>query len=293
LYPSLQLEPFFGKPALVLVRAVDGIKMCSTGGTRALRRDETTAVLAALDPRQAMKVRVFLSQLGLRGVALTGPRDADLRDLLRRLVATGELVGLRLGAADASPSDESADLRKLIRDIEALVRGRLRVGGGQYRLVAGPQLGKLADRDQYQVVGQAEARKVLDTAAQASGGGGPLVDLLGKASTQLSRDWRPPLEPDGLVLLRRIPRLGTLTPAPVEALSPSALRKLRDEGWIEVVLVDAGMEPIADADYEVKLPDGQTKMSKTDKKGATRFEGIMPGECLVRFPKAKGPVGLA
>jgi hypothetical protein len=292
LYPSLHLTPPHAEQPIVLVHAVDALKLCHGGAGIALARGETDLIVASLGMRQLPAARSFLSRLGLRGVDLTRLRDDQVREWLRRQVASAQLVAVRVGAVDTGGSKPLLELRKVVRQIEALLQGKLVAQGRQHKLVAGDDLNKLVDRNRYHVVGQADARAVLASVARQSGVGGVLPELLAKAGDKLSRDWRPPFSPDGLVLLRQIPVLAAHKSV-TEAVSPSAIRKLLDEGWVEIVLVDAGMEPVPDADFEVKLPDGQTKTSTTDKKGAARFEGILPGECLVRFPKAKGPVGLA
>lgn len=274
---------------------MDALKLCRDGGGRALLRGQAVALIGGLGARQWATVRAFVARLGVRGVDLTRLRDGELGNWLARQVSSGQLVAVRTGGAepDAGGDKELVELRKLVRQIDGLSQGKLMADGRQHKLVAGQDLAKVSDRDNYHIVRQGDARAVLATVARLAGDGGVLPGLLATASGKLSRDWRPPLEPDGLVLLRRIPVVAAHKPALAEVMSPSALKKLRDEGWVEIALVDAGGEPIADADYEVKLPDGQSKTGTTDKKGAGRFEGIMPGECLVRFPKAKGPVGLA
>ena len=85
------------------------------------------------------------------------------------------------------------------------------------------------------------------------------------AREKLTRDWGPQLQPDGLVLLRQIVTVGTKKTLEMAALTPSALKKLQDEGWIEIMFVDAGMEPMPDIDYSVRLADGQVKCGKTNK----------------------------
>jgi hypothetical protein len=114
--------------------------------------------------------------------------------------------------------------------------------------------------------------------------------LLARARAKLTRDWRPPLSPDGLVLLRRIIVLSSQRPDVGPAMTPSAMKKLRDEGCIEIEFVDAGMEPVENVDFEVRLADGQTKSGRTSKKGLARYEDITPGVCRVRFPNVKSPV---
>jgi len=113
---------------------------------------------------------------------------------------------------------------------------------------------------------------------------------LSDAREKLTRNWGPQLQPDGLVLLRQIVTVGTKKTLAMAALTPSALKKLRDEGWIEIMFVDAGMEPMPDIDYSVRLADGQVKSGKTNKEGLARFDEIQPGDCEVRFPKIDRPV---
>jgi len=178
-----------------------------------------------------------------------------------------------------------------MQTIESAAKG-LVYGGRHYKLVVGTDLARTPDRDSYQVVGRDEACRLLESMAGQAAGAGGLKDLLPKAIEQLSRDWRPPLSPTGLVLLRKeaVPRRAPTATA--AAISPSALLRLRDEGWIEIAFVDAGMEPVASVDFDLRLADGDRKSGTTNANGSARFEGIVPGECMVRFPKVDGPVVL-
>jgi hypothetical protein len=240
------------------------------------------------------RVRDFVLRARIPAPPLAGLDDGSLWALLLAWVKHREILllhGCEMGVSEEAKT--LLDRRRLVREIEEKTRGRLAYGGRTYRLVAGEDLGRLPDRDRYEVAGQTEAARVLDAVAHEHGGGTVgLPGLLGQARAKLSRDWRPPFEPDGLVLLRRVPVLTAQKQDVAPAMTPSALKKLRDEGWIEIVFVDAGMEPVADVDFDLRLADGGAKSGKTNEKGLARYEGITPGECKVRFPKAKGPVAL-
>jgi hypothetical protein len=290
---SLSLVPPWQKEKVLLVRAADALRLCHGGGFAEVPYPHAQAYLGALHRREMGKVRDFVLRARIPAPPLAGLDDDALWALLVAWVGNRELRVLVGAETAVSETDKAlAERRRLVREIEQQTRGRLAHGGRSYRLVAGEDLGRLPDRDRYEVAGQGEAARVLDAVAREHGGGTVgLPGLLAQARAKLARDWRPPFEPDGLVLLRRVPVL-TAQKQEAPAITPSALRKLRDEGWIEIVFVDAGMEPVADVDFDLKLADGGAKSGKTNAKGLARCEGITPGECKVRFPKAKGPVVL-
>jgi hypothetical protein len=278
---------------VVLVRAADAPRLCHEGGFAEVPYPRAQAHLGAPTRREMGKVRDFVLRARIPAPPLAGLDDGRLWALLLTWVKHREVLVLH-GCAMAVSEEGKAlvERRRLVREIEEKTRGRLAYSGRSYRLVAGDDLGRLPDRDRYEVAGQTEAARVLDAIAREHGGGTVgLPGLLGQARAKLTRDWRPPFEPDGLVLLRRVPVL-TAQKQEASAITPSALKKLRDEGWIEIVFVDAGMEPVADVDFDLRLADGGAKSGKTNEKGQARYEGITPGECKVRFPKAKGPVVL-
>ena len=292
-FTSWVLPPAWRKVKVVLVGATAAIRLCREEGFEEVPRALAQSLLDRLGRREAAEVRTFLSRLRITDM-MSALDDIELMALLRTLVDRRVVVLLRAGEANGSTQDKVlAAQRKLTREIASQMHGRLNHDGRQYRLVPGDDLPKLPDRDAFEVVRRAEAQRILTAVARQSGGGTTgLPALLGQASGQLTQDWRPPFPPEGLVLLRRIPIRPGYKSAVESALTPSALKKLKDEGWIEIVFVDAGMEPIADAEYDIKLADGGAKSGKTDKKGSARLEGIMPGECQVSFPNAEGPVVL-
>ena len=53
---------------------------------------------------------------------------------------------------------------------------------------------------------------------------------------------------------------------------------------LEIELLDADGEGIADADYEIILPGGEIRTGKLDGSGKAKFEDLEPGGAEVRFP---------
>lgn len=61
-------------------------------------------------------------------------------------------------------------------------------------------------------------------------------------------------------------------------------KKRKRDAWIEVQLLDAGGEPVADADYRIRLPSSKVAKGTLDAEGKARVEEIREGTCLVEFP---------
>jgi len=105
--------------------------------------------------------------------------------------------------------------------------------GRQYKLVVDVELAGTPGRDSYEVVGRDEARRVLDGLAKQSAPAGDLAGdlagLLGQASAKLTPDWRPPLQPDGLILLRRSVVHAAMKPNDGPAITPSQFRELLEK----------------------------------------------------------------
>ncbi len=55
--------------------------------------------------------------------------------------------------------------------------------------------------------------------------------------------------------------------------------------WIEVRLIDADKHPVPGESYRIQLPDASIVEGTLDHEGKVRIEGIVPGQCLVSFPK--------
>ncbi|HLJ48127.1 MAG TPA: carboxypeptidase-like regulatory domain-containing protein [Bryobacteraceae bacterium] len=80
--------------------------------------------------------------------------------------------------------------------------------------------------------------------------------------------------PPGPVAVTLRDRDNITVPVPVQPIA----------SWIEIRLVDLDGSPVAQARYELRLPDGNINQGALDENGSARFDGIKPGQAQVRFP---------
>lgn len=130
------------------------------------------------------------------------------------------------------------------------------------------------NRDSYEVVSRDEARRVLDGLAQQTGAVGDLAGLLGQANAKLTPDWRPPIQPDGLILLRRNVVQAATKPDDGPAVTPSQLRKLKGS-WITIEVEDDFGLPWQ-GKLHLVLEDGARDVA-TNSEGVVHLEDIAPG----------------
>ncbi len=291
--PSIALALPFGEgeKRVYLVRGFDAGRLCRDDGYQALSAAQATWALVRPDLMCLAQMRTFLVQSRSLVINLEQTDDHDLAECVRQWLRRGDLVAVRRVGAGRS-GDGAAEQRNLAREVSAAAKGNLHQGRRQYKLVAGIDVDKVADRESFTVVPRVEAKRILENIAKEAGGSSGLRDALAKAMAALSRDWQPPLSPDGLVLLRKLYMPARVQADTAVAVTPSAIKKMKDEGWIEIAMVDAGGEPIADVDFDLRLADGSSESGKTNAKGEARFQAIVPGECCVRFPNLKTPVVL-
>ena len=142
----------------------------------------------------------------------------------------------------------------------------------------------MPSRNSYEVVGQADARRVLDGLAKQAGTSEDLATLLGQASAKLTADWRQPFtEPDGLILLRRIiERVVASRPDDGPAITPSQMRAMMKSDWIEIEVVDEEGEPV-EALCCLELPDGTNVEDHSDAEGLLARYKIDSGTCSLSF----------
>ena len=227
-------------------------------------------------------LRAFASQARLWSLPLCGLDDRKLLALLRAGIHSRDLILLREGAGVSSAGkDSTAALRYLVRLVEARSRGHLAAGGRQYKLVADADLAKVPRRDDFEVVRHDDASHVLADIASEAGTPSDLAALLEQASAKLTRDWRPPLFPDGLILLRKSSAVQAPV-AHVEApVTPSQLAQMLPIHWVEFRIRDAGGRPLGGLRYTVDLPDGSEKTGKLDSQGKVRHEGQPGGDAAL------------
>jgi hypothetical protein len=127
---------------------------------------------------------------------------------------------------------------------------------------------------------------VLDCAAKESPAS---AEPLRKASEKLSKDWRPPFsEPDGLILLRRIPIRASLPKDEGPAITPSQMKALFQKDWIEIEVVDQDGETYP-THYRLELPSRDVREGELDEDGCLNVSDVESGTCKL----AVGEVRLA
>lgn len=190
-----------------------------------LRRFEDAANTCVTGIWKSWEIRAFLSNARPPGLALRDAKDSQLIPLLRRAIESGDVVGLRKSHERAEKRDDTAKQRRLVRQVEQLARTGLSYAGRQYKLVADVDLEKTPGRNNYEVVGHDDAQRVLSGVAGQSGTVPGLTALLAQASELLARNWRPPLQPDGLVLLRRLRQASAAPKDEEPAITPSQMKQ--------------------------------------------------------------------
>jgi len=185
------------------MRAADAIQVCREGSYEKVSPQHPVPRLPWARKTRAAEARHFVAKAQISSRPLAHCDDGELFDQLDQWIRAGTLAVVReteTGAGKQKPS--SVQHRRVVRALSKTKGQTLKFEGRTYRMVADADLGNLSDREDYTVVGRTDALRVLEglarlaTPAEAS--------LFQEARDQLSRDWRPPLSPDGIVLLRRI-----------------------------------------------------------------------------------------
>jgi hypothetical protein len=224
-------------------------------------------MLENLDRHRSMELRSFAVQLGR--FDLYRMDDREVLKLVRDAIHNGRVITVQKGAEKSANPSATVQLHRLLAQVEKQTRGKLSYRGRQYKLVADVDLAQLPDRDYYEVAPQSEARAVLDSAAKDLAAH---ADLLKQASDKLSKDWRPPFsQPEGLVLLRRIPaRASTpkdegppITPSQMKALIEAAKRE-KGPLWVRIDMAPRIAEQ-NHAKFRLTSSDNSIAITKTVK----------------------------
>ena len=287
--PSLTLTPPWRQKKILLARITDALRLASQDGFEILPAHQATAQVDLRSRREIAAAREFVVRSRLSSFPLDRLDDESVLALLRKELRTGDLAVVREGeGGDASESDQDAIQRRLVRFIEARGR-RLSYAGRQYRLVAGTGLQRLADRNSYEVVGQRDGVAVVNgLAGEAKTRDPELGRLLSEAAAMLTKDWRPPFSPDGLVLLRRSIVQAAIKPDLGPALTPSQIKKLGKNDWIEIEVVDQDGEPYP-THHRLELPSSQVHEGELDEDGFVGVYEIESGTCKLTIGKTVLP----
>jgi hypothetical protein len=278
--PALPLALPTPDKEILLVHAVDAIRLCRDDGYQPAPRIRASWEIDRLERRDMCRTREFVERTRLLSVPLCHLTDDELLAAIRRLLAQGDLAVLvRTGDGGGDAADKTtAERRRLARQIERLAGSRLTFEGRRYRLVADVDLARLPDRDYYEVTSRADAVRVLTGMAALPTGAAELPPLLTDAKNKLSADWRPPLSPDGLILLRRIVVAQAVNPIVEAPITPSQMKALLKSDWIEIEVVDDEDE-LHVGPFRLVLPDDEKMQSAFDGTDFFSKHGIASGSC--------------
>jgi hypothetical protein len=228
--PYLDLTPHWAYDAhlrnILVVRGVDGARLCNGAGYRKVAAATTIAQLRRMSRTLERQMSDFLSRTTLD---LPGGRARTQQQLVLEIadyIKHDIYVGLQRSRAELWADDPSTEERRLARNIRDATRGRIHVGGRRYNLVAGADMAGVSDRNSYEVVRRDEAAQVLEALAQQHAAQTRLAEDLLKARAKLSPDWRPPMKPKGIVLLRRLAAQAVAPHQPAPAITPSQMRAM-------------------------------------------------------------------
>ena len=211
---------------IVLASTMKAFQLRQKGWQPVSQQDALWA-LDCIDRWASSGLRDFVSDARVSSFPLSDVDDHELLGIVRNAIRDGRVAAFRKGDAVEAPSANTVR-RRLVSEIATKTNGRLSYSGRQYKLVADLDLDGLPDRNYHEVVGHADAKKVLDALAAE-----PTMptELLAKASADLTKDWRKPFtEPDGLILLRRNPPPRRAAANDEPAITPSQMRALMEKG---------------------------------------------------------------
>jgi outer membrane protein OmpA-like peptidoglycan-associated protein len=183
-------------------------------------------MLDSLDCHHLMEARHFVSNLRLNSFPLSQMDDDEVLELIRQALNNRRLVAIQKGAEQPAIPSVTVQLRRLVAQVEKATRDKLSYQGRQYKLVVDVELASTPGRDYYEVASQSEARAALDSMAKISPAS---ADLIKQASDKLTKDWSPPSQPDGLILLRRIPTQASTPKDTGPTITPSQMKALLEK----------------------------------------------------------------
>ncbi len=265
---------------VALVSSTPWRSMRAEGGYQEIDSRKALWMLENLGRRPGLEVRAFASEARLGNCSLDRMRDHEVLKLICDAIRDGRVIAVERGGAKSNNATATAELRRLVAQVEKVTHSKLSYRGRQYKLVVDVDLGKIPGRDSYDVVSQPDAQVVLVSIAKESP---PSAEPLRKASEKISKDWRPPFsEPNGLVLLRRIPVQATMPKDEGPAITPSQMKALLkkekpDDFVLELEHLYHDDGPVYEAPFTVELSDGSTVKGQLDAEGkATIHLQVLP-----------------
>jgi hypothetical protein len=287
-YVSLELTPpWHNGGGVILVRATDGIRLSRKGSHEKIPTHRAYSCMDGGRKPDMDSVRSFVARARLLRSSLSSFSDQELLSHIRNWLRTEELVVLQEyeGGGEVSHLVEQ---RRLVAEIERKTRKRLSYSGRQYKFVADTDLRRLGDRDRYEVVNREEAKWILDGLIDQIGDSTGSRKLLAKARDMLTRDWRPPLFPDGLILLRRIPEQTAPTTTWEPPITPSQYANLlKPKTWIEIEVLYEDNSPYT-GPHLIAQAGSNSSAGSLDGNGFWGKYEIDPGTYAFSLPPAQG-----
>lgn len=287
-YLSLGRPSRPGDPPLVVVGATDAIGLRRDGAYELVEQSLVESELRDLGLKLSFEARSFFFRLGLASPYSTTSDDRHLIGRVRNAIRSGELVGLRESTGwSKAQADPTLEQRRLVKRLESETHARLNYAGRQYRLVAGDDLARAPDRESYEVVARADATRILDGLASECGRA-DLAALFGAAKSHLTLDWRPPLGPKGLVLLRKI-RNQQSSAKHESVVTPSQIAKMmaaEQSVTLELVVLGLDDKPLDGVSYVIEAPDEEPHEGDLGSSGKVKITSTRKGNASVALKVA-------
>ena len=264
-------------------------EILANGGFERLDNNETERAMFGARPDRD-EVEQFLSRLARHSWLPSLGRDLE-PSILQELLERGEIVAIREAGENAlDPSQRSLhEQRKVTRILAPVLRSVPIVAGRKCILVPGIDLHRMPNRDSYHVVNHAEAKALLRALTNKTSSNAEARSAISQAITLLSPDWRPPRPPQGLVLLREVPRVAASAP-PQEVVTPSQMRALMQKNQevnLEVVVLGLDDKPLPDIYFTIEAPDDETHEGDLGSSGKTKITSNKKGTAGVTLSWTK------
>jgi hypothetical protein len=260
----------------------------ATEAGRVLSSSEATRILRLLIASEACgQLRSLYQELSHSPTSTPHPNEVVVEGLIQRLgdhVSGWRLIELtrnRRRVPTSSESPEQQEERALDRKLAELgTREDLFHDGRHYRLVRAARNEDLPGRRHYEAVNTREAQRLLSEMAQDTQQPERQRALLEELQGSIDATQTNPNL--ALVLLRRY-RVYILTQEKAEVITPAQMRRMLEEHWIEVELIDDAGIPLVGEVFSVITPDGRAWRCATDARGLFRIDRIPAGDCKLQL----------
>jgi hypothetical protein len=229
-YGTLSLSrPATDDEEVMLVPSVRALRLRFEGGYQVVDSRKALWLFDNLDRTGQRDVRFFAAEARLTSFSHHMMDDQKVFALVRACIRDGRLVGIRRARSKVANASATVEHRRLVNAIDQHTRGRLIHQGRRYKLAADVDVDKVSGRNEYVVLPRATAAQVLTEIASEPGTAADLPPLLAEARAKLTKDWRAPLQPDGLVMLRKDISPRTVSVVHEPAITPSEMKAIVDE----------------------------------------------------------------